>query len=205
MRLDTMQVDAAIDQLSEIYVQLLRSEVFRGYRSRPIAATALLAVGGAIAWPFAPLADGAGFAIWWAAIAIVGVAVCGADVFIHVWQQGSAHERRRALWVVSQLAPSFAAGVALPFVLLRPEVDGVSLLPGLWALLFGLAVFASRPFLPRAAGWVGLWYCGSGVLQLWFVAPGIPSPWSMGVTFGVGQALAALVLRLRLERPLEAA
>ena len=27
--------------------------------------------------------------------------------------------------------------------------------PGLWALVFGLAVFASRPFLPRAVGWVG--------------------------------------------------
>lgn len=204
MRLDTVHVDAAITQLSEIHAQLLRSEVFRGYRSRPMAVTAVLAVLGAIAQPACQLGDGGeAFARYWAALAVVCVAICGADLIRGTRLRDSVTERRRALRVVSQVAPAFVAGTALPCVLLRPEFGAVALLPGMWALLFGLAVFASRPFLPRAVGWVGLWYCGAGLGQLWAATPGVPGPWSMGLTFGIGQTIAALVLRLGLERHAE--
>jgi hypothetical protein len=111
-----------------------------------------------------------------------------------------AGERARTLGVVGQLAPAFVAGAVLPLVLVRPELAAIGLLPGLWALVFGLAVFASRPFLPRAVGWVGRWYCGAGSVQLLGADAGVPGPWSIGITFGIGQAMAAVVLRLGVER-----
>jgi len=196
-----MHLDAAIHQLSEIHAQLLRSEVFRGYRSRSMAATAGLAGLAAAGQQALELgADGDGFARLWMAVAALAAGVCAADLWLGL-RAASPAERGRTLRVVGQIAPAFAAGAALPFVLLRPEIGAVGLLPGLWALVFGLAVFASRPFLPRAVGWVGLWYCGAGIAQLVTASRGVPGPWSMGITFGVGQALAALVLRLGLERP----
>lgn len=198
-----MHVDAAITQLSEIHNQLLRSEVFRGYRSRSMAATAALAMLAATLQHGMQLGrTGAAFALFWATVAVINVGICAAELLLDRRLQESAGERGRALRVVSQLAPAFVAGAALPMVLLRAEVSAVCLLPGLWALVFGLAVFASRPFLPRAVGWVGLWYCGAGIVQLCSVERGVPGPWSMGLTFGVGQALAALVLHLGIERPL---
>ena len=36
------------------------------------------------------------------------------------------------------------------------------LLPGVWALFHALGLFASRLHLPRAVGWVGLWYLAAG-------------------------------------------
>ena len=58
-------------------------------------------------------------------------------------------------------------------------------------------MFASRPYLPRAAGHVALFYYAAGVVLLW-IARG-PEPlagWWVGGTFGLGQMLAALVLVL---------
>ncbi|MEZ5962207.1 MAG: hypothetical protein R3F56_00045 [Planctomycetota bacterium] len=196
-----MHVDAALSQLSEIHAQLLRSEVFRGYRSRSMATTSGLALLGALVQPLLAL-DGDGFARFWMAVAALCCALCAFDLYRS--SRASDAERARTLRVVGQIAPAFAAGAVLPFVLLRPEIGVPCLLPGLWALVFGLAVFASRPFLPRAVGWVGLWYCAAGIAQLVWAERGTPSPWSMGATFGVGQGLAALVLHLGIERPLDA-
>ncbi len=77
----------------------------------------------------------------------------------------------------------------------------VPLLPGLWAICFGIGTFASRPYLPRASGWIALFYYAAGFTLLW-IARG-PEPltgWWVGGVFGVGQLLAALVLWWNLER-----
>jgi hypothetical protein len=77
----------------------------------------------------------------------------------------------------------------------------VPLLPGLWAICFGIGTFASRPYLPRASGWVALFYYAAGFTLLWIA--GGPEPltgWWVGGTFGVGQLIGALVLWWNLER-----
>lgn len=116
-----MRIEQALEQISAIHAQVLRSEVYRGYRARSAALTSLLVLAAAV-------------------------------------------------------------------------------LPGLWAAVFGLGVFASRPYLPRAVGWVALYYLLAGVVLLILARPGVPSPWSVGLTFGFGQAAAAVVLWFHLER-----
>ena len=75
------------------------------------------------------------------------------------------------------------------------------LLPGLWALLFGLGIFASRPYLVRASGWVALYFYAAGAALLWFArGPETINAWAVGGTFGVGQLLTACVLYWNLER-----
>jgi hypothetical protein len=77
----------------------------------------------------------------------------------------------------------------------------VPLLPGLWAICFGLGTFASRPYLPRASGVVALFYYAAGVVLLWMARGPEPlSPWWVGGTFGAGQLMAAVVLYWNLER-----
>ena len=75
------------------------------------------------------------------------------------------------------------------------------LLPGLWAICFGIGIFACRPYLPRASGWVALFYYAAGFGLLW-IASGVEplSGWWVGGTFGIGQLLAAAVLWWNLER-----
>ena len=93
------------------------------------------------------------------------------------------------------------AGAIITASLVHLSAALVPLLPGLWAICFGLGIFASRPYLPRASGWVALFYYVAGIALLW-VARG-PEPlraWWVGGTFGTGQLLAAFVLFWNLER-----
>ena len=55
--------------------------------------------------------------------------------------------------------------------------------------------------MPKATFWVGVFYMMAAVLcLLWARDESAFSPWAMGVTFGVGQALSAAILYWTLER-----
>jgi len=72
---------------------------------------------------------------------------------------------------------------------------------GLWAMLFSLGIFASFRLLPRATFWVAVYYLMASAFCLaWGQGEWAYSPWAMGLTFGVGQLLAAAVLYWTLER-----
>ena len=75
------------------------------------------------------------------------------------------------------------------------------MLPGLWSLIFGLGVFASYRLLPQQVFWIGLYYffCGT-VCLLWGRGDQAFAPWQMGISFGGGQLLTAVVLYWFLER-----
>lgn len=93
------------------------------------------------------------------------------------------------------------AGALVTVAVLRAAPATVPLLPGLWAVFYGLGVFASRPYLPRAIGWVALFYLGAGAVLLGLAGEGRSlSPWAMGLVFGPGQLALALVLHWNLER-----
>jgi hypothetical protein len=103
--------------------------------------------------------------------------------------------------VLGQFLPSLLAGAAITVSFVHLSAALVPLLPGLWAICFGIGTFASRPYLPRASGWVALFYYAAGMALLW-IARG-PEPlraWWVGATFGTGQLLAAIVLYWNLER-----
>ena len=75
------------------------------------------------------------------------------------------------------------------------------MLPGLWAMLFSLGIFASCRLLPRAVVIAGAWYLSAAVLALaWGNGEAALSPWIMGITFGGGQLLTAVILHFTLER-----
>jgi hypothetical protein len=194
-----MQLDRALAQLSEIHAQVLRSEVYRGYRARPCLWTAAIAVIAALLQErLLPAADGAAYARYWSAVGLIGVALPAFDL----WSGRIArHESwRRTLTVAGQLVPALAVGAALPWLLLRHGDAAIAWLPGLWVTLFGLGLFASLPYLPRAVLWVATFYLCAGALLLLDARPGLPSPWSVGLPFALGQLAAAGVLWTSLER-----
>src|SRR5262249_56861710 len=96
---------------------------------------------------------------------------------------------------VEQLLPSTIVGAVVTFVLVVFAPESLWMLPGLWGVVFSLGVFASCRLLPRPVFWVAIYYlaCGAACLAL---AQGVWafSPWTMGITFGGGQFLAAIVL-----------
>jgi hypothetical protein len=74
------------------------------------------------------------------------------------------------------------------------------MLPGLWQVLYSLGIFASCRLLPRATFGVALFYLAAGLTSLTLARGDAAfSPWAMGLSFGIGQFLAAGVLYRTLE------
>jgi hypothetical protein len=72
-------------------------------------------------------------------------------------------------------------------------------LPGVWAICFGIGIFASRQYLVRASGWVALYFYAAGALLLWMAGQATLNPWAVGGVFGAGQLMTAAVLYWNLE------
>ena len=197
-----MDVTRALDQIAEIHAQIAKGEVYRGYRSLPIAASGAIGVAAAWLQPAEVARDPITFATYWMAVAVGAMFVGSSEILYNYAVHDSASGRRHTRKVVGQFLPSVLAGGAIAACFCRLDPSLVVLLPGLWAICFGLGAFASRPYLPRASGWVALFYYAAGFVLLFMTrtAGATLNGWWIGVTFGTGQLLAALVLWWNLER-----
>jgi hypothetical protein len=197
-----MDFSRALTQIADIHQQIAKGEVYRGYRSLPLAASGLMGLGAA--WMQTPglgVSDPVGFVLYWTVIATCAGFVGASEIIYNYVVHDDRSARRRTRQVVGQFLPSVLAGVAITASFVHLSAALVPLLPGLWAICFGIGTFASRPYLPRSSGWVALFYYVAGITLLW-IARG-PEPlgaWWVGGTFGVGQLLAAVVLYWNLER-----
>ncbi len=193
-------VGRALEQIAEIRDHLAKGEVYRGWRSVPVACSGLIGIGAA-AWQTAdsPTRDAASFVRYWLAVGAVALLVGCSEIAWRYAARATAEERSRARRVLGQFLPALIAAAMTTSALVGRDRQLVSLLPGLWALFFGVGIFATRPNIPRASQWVALYYWGAGVALLWFRGTPV-SPWAVGGTFGAGQLLAAAVLYWSLER-----
>jgi hypothetical protein len=203
-----MKFGEALSRISEIHDQLAKGEVYRGLRSVPIGLSAACGfLGVAVEGWVLPLASSVETVLFWCVVAAVSGVVGSSELLYSYLFVDDPYARRRTRRVVGQFVPSLAAGAAITWPALQESAALVPFLPGAWALLFGLGVFASRPYLPRAVGWVGLYYLAAGA---WFLSrtgdatlavEGVRlAGWEVGGTFGCGQAALAVVLYWNLER-----
>jgi hypothetical protein len=195
-------VSRAVEQIEAIHDQLARASVYRGWRSIPVAASGVIGLAAAAwqsaAWrPVEPVT----FAAYWIAVAFVALVVGCSEIAWRYVAREDADERRQSRRVFAQFVPALVAGALVGGALVRLSPALVTLLPGLWALFFGVAIFAAAPHVPSAARWVALYYWTAGIALLW-TATGVDqlSPWAVGGTFGVGQIVGAVVLYWTLER-----
>jgi hypothetical protein len=201
-----MQYTEALNRISEIHDHMAKGEVYRGIRSLPVALSG--ACGLLAATLQEKLIPGAGPRVsvaYWLGVAALGVLVGMSETFYNYLFRDDPFARRRTRRVVGQLLPCLAAGGAVTWGIMRANIGLVPYLPGLWAILFSLGLFAARPYLPRAIGWVALFYMVAGfrLLMLEHDTAGVWG-WDIGFTFGPGQLAAALVLYWNLERTSDA-
>ena len=196
-----MDFPRALSEIAEIHKQIAKGEIYRGYRPLPIAASGIVGILAAMAQPAAGT-DGPIIFVWyWTGVAVLAALVGISEIAYNYIVHEQASGRRRARLVLGQFLPGIlgAAVLTVSFVHVGPRL--VALLPGVWAICFGIGTFSSRPYLPRASAWVALFYFAAGSLLLWTTNLDAPfDGWHVGGTFGVGQLLAAMVLYLTLEK-----
>jgi hypothetical protein len=193
------ELDRALAEIGAIREQIARGAKFHGLGPTAFAATgslAGLAALGQARWIPHPAAQVMAFLTLWIAVAAVSAAVIGYEMIARSRRLHSDLADEMIGAAVSQFLPAAAAGGLVTVVLMRFAPQSLWLAPGLWQITFGLGVFASCRFLPRPMPIVGAWYLALGLASLAFAqGPLAFSPWTMGVAFGVGQLLVALVLR----------
>ena len=199
-----MELHDALSQITEIRSQMARAETFRGYRSATIGISGLFALGGAAAqavWVPRPSEQIGVYLGLWIALALLSVVVCGAEMAYRAYRATSPLTRQITLLAVEQFLPCVVAGALVTFAVARFAPASVWMLPGLWAIVFSLGVFASCRLLPRQTFWVAVWYLIAGVAALALARNEAAfSPWAMVGTFGAGQFMAAAILYFTLER-----
>ena len=189
----------ALAEIHSIRGHLARDAEFRGYGPTTLAATgglALLAAASQAHWIKDPGREIYLYLAIWVATAAVSLAMISLEAATRARRVHSGLAMEMMFCALGQFLPAIVAGLMLTVVLLRAAPQSLWMLPGLWQVLFSMGVFASCRFLPRPMFAAGLWYLAAGLTCLALV--GVErslSPWAMGIPFGVGQVLVAVVLK----------
>ena len=199
-----MDLDEAIRRISVIHRGIVRAQIFHGYRAVPTFLSGLMAFVACAVQGIWLDDDDSVFAclILWVSAAAVCVAIVALEMFIRYKRSTSTLERDMTIGSAEQFIPTIAAGALLTFVFWEfvPH-ELLWLLPGLWAVMLSMGIFASRKMLPPAATIVGAHYLITGLLCIALGQDKSFFPaWTMALTFGAGQFLAAGILYFSLER-----
>ena len=193
-------LDKALAEINAIRSQMARDTQFRGYGAATFVATGVLAVLAAVGqaiWLPDAARNAPAYLTLWVAVAAASIAMIGMEMVLRTRRihSGLADEMIHA--AIEHFLPAAVSGALLTLVMVRATPASFWMLPGLWQIIFGLGVFASCQFLPRALVWVGVWYVGAGLAGL-ALGDGAQTfaPWVMGVPFAVGQLAVAAILHL---------
>jgi hypothetical protein len=187
----------ALGDISTIRREMARSTQFRGYGPATLAATGLLAflaAGVQRLWLGDPQHNLNAYLGLWIGTAIVAATLTGVQMYTRTRRLHSGLSNEMLRTAVEQFLPSLAAGVLLTIVLVRYVPTVCWMLPGLWQIIFSIGVFSSCRFLPRPMVAVGAWYLLTGLTCLSFGNSYALAPQFMGLSFGIGQMIAAGIL-----------
>ena len=212
-----MNIHRALSDVAEIRSKLDRVENYRGFRSVATGFSALFVLLGALihSW-IGPVGIGSFLTIW-LGVAIASSLTAGLEMIVRGILSGN-----RQVWLthrklISSLLPALLVGAVLTgalfnFAMSLSEHSGrelIAMLPGMWAMLFGLGLFSCRAALPGSARKVAAYYLVAGMMCLMFCFQGSDpqsasafsiSSWQMIVLFGLGQSFLGLVLYWNVER-----
>jgi len=192
-----MRVDDALRQIEAIHEQLDKGEVYRGLQVGGVVVAGFVGLAAAVVQNRCVAHDQA--VLYWVGVALVCGVISGGSALWSLLFREDAWARRKTLRLVCQFVPSIFGGVIVTYVFKNADLTGY--LPGLWALIFGLGVLGARPYLPRAIGWVALFYLIAGGMLLLRAGPTAEIlGWQVGGVFGLGLLGSALVLSRNRER-----
>ena len=105
-----VELPHALAQIAEIRAQAAKAEVYRGYRSIPIAASGLMGLVAAWLQPPGLRGDPVGFVLYWVAIAIcagfVGISEIVYNYIVHDFEPAVSHRLSRLTLHCSRHQPA---------------------------------------------------------------------------------------------------
>ena len=190
-------LNRALEDINSIRQQMARTTEFRGYGPATLAATGIFSIAAAAAQAWRapdPPNHIASYLTIWILTAVLSAALIGVQTVTRAQRMHSGIANEMIYMAVEQFLPAAGAGALITLILVQSASPALWMLPGLWQIIFSLGVFSSCRFLPRAMVAVGAWYLLTGLACIDLGDSRAFSPWTMGVSFGAGQFLAAGIL-----------
>lgn len=206
-----MNIPRALSDIAEIRAQLDRTETYRGFRSAAVGVSGALVLAGAWIgnyWVTDAVVEVDRFLTVWVCVAIASAVIAFVEMMIRTKVSQSRMVTKIHWSLLGQIVPSLAVGFVLTLLIAvhaleqpAAEMGMMWSLPGVWSMVYGLGLFACYKHLPGHAVGVALYFvCAGAILLAYSWSTRELAGWQMVVTFGVGQALLALVLFWNLER-----
>ena len=192
------ELHRALAEIKHIRCQVARDTQFRGYGPASVAASGVLAllVAAVQSHWMRSGTDFRAFAAVWITTAFLSLTMVTIQTLFRARRVHYGLAAEMILAAAEQFLPALVVGTLLTAVVLRAAPVEAWMLPGLWQLLFSLGVFASCRFLPRLTFAVGIWYLITGLTTL--IVQGesqLLLPWTMGISFGIGQLFVAAIFQ----------
>jgi hypothetical protein len=190
-------LNRALGDISSIRQHMARSTEFRGYGPATLATTGIFSIAAAAAqafWVPDPPNHITSYLSIWILTAVASAVLIGVQTVTRAHRMHSGIANEMIHMAVEQFLPAAGAGALITLVLVQSASSAMWMLPGLWQLIFSLGVFSSCRFLPRAMIATGMWYLVTGLACIALGDNRAFSPWTMGVSYGTGQFLAAGIL-----------
>ncbi len=195
-------VSNALEQIAQIHQHLDRTQTCRDLKALPHAASGVWGIAAAALQVrlIGSAPSGMQFVLYWLVVAVLaGITASSATALLVM--KAPADQRRRTRLLLAQFAPAVGAGALITAAFFPFTTPAWHYLPGIWAICYGLGIFAMRVLLPRLVGWAALFYVAAGTFVLMSISQGAAvSPWMMGIPFGMGQLLFGFILYWSLER-----
>jgi hypothetical protein len=193
-----MRIEDALSQLRTIQNQVDRTEAYCCYRAATVAVSGLIAIGAAAvqsSWVESPIANPQEYLRLWVGVAAVSIGIISVEIFVRWLRNESERQRQRTIAAVRQFLPCVIAGALVTWAIIRACPEHAALFPAIWAIMVSMGIFSSATCLPTGGAAVGAYYLLAGLACITFGHGAYAlSPWTMAVTFGVGQLLAAVML-----------
>ena len=192
-----MDVTRAIADLDEVRSRLASVQRFRGLSGSAALASGVAALGsGMVQLALVPAPrtadDVARYVAIWIACLAFALALNYGAVAVWLAKNWSFRARTELQTAAVAIVPSVVAGGAFTAALLaRGEIG---LLPGTWALCYGLGLLAARSMLPRRAVAVALGFAAIGSTLLFASGTNALAWWVMPLTFGLGQTVIGILI-----------
>ena len=164
-----MELREALTQITEIRLQMARTEVFRGYRAVPAAFSGAVALAAATAQAVAvqdPVQQIHAYLALWIGAAVVSGLSAVLEMAVRARNATSPLTRELTYLAIEQFFPCLVAGALVTLVVVRSAPESVWILPGLWQVLYSLGIFASCRLLPRSMFGVAVFYLITGLCTL---------------------------------------
>ncbi len=203
-----MNLNRALSDIAEIRSQLGRAESYRGFRSLTVGLSALFVVtGGCLQriWIEYPEQQPLEFLRLWICVAVLSAIACTIEMLVRNRMSGSPLTGKLHRSLITQTMPAIVVGAVVTFAIFNVSAADemlIRLLPGIWAMLYGLGLWSCGTNLPRLAHLATFYFLVAGAISLTLIGNAeTMHPAEMVLLFGVGQLLLSAVLFWKFERP----